>query len=113
MKKILLTIITISLLVQVSAFEFCEDGTVGETNLRLISIDDMLKDNSKEWTWSTSEKIEIEARIENKNDESETYILEAIFIENDEEITVAKDSGDLKEEFTLSAEERKSISLKK
>jgi len=111
MVKILLTILTVFLLAQVSAFEFCENGQVGESDLRLISIDDMLKDNSKEWTWSTSEKIEIEARVENKNDESETYVLEAIFIDNDEEITIVKDSDDLKKEFSLSADERKSVSL--
>jgi len=111
MVKIFLTILAISLLAQASAFEFCEDGQVGESNLRLISIDDMLKDNSKEWVWSTSEKIEIEARIENKNDESETYVLEAIFMDNDNEITIAKDSDDLKKEFSLSADERKSVSL--
>ncbi|MCD4771624.1 hypothetical protein K8R30_04400 [archaeon] len=111
MIKTFSTILAIFFLAQTSAFEFCENGQVGESNLRLISIDDMLKDNSKEWTWSTSEKIEIEARVENKNDESETYILEAIFMDGDDEIIIAKDSDDLKKEFSLSANERKSVSL--
>jgi len=72
----------------------------------------MLKDNSEEWSWSTSEKIEIEARVENRNDESATYILEAIFIDSDDdEIEIATESNDLKKEFLLSAHERTSISL--
>jgi LPXTG-motif cell wall-anchored protein len=111
MKKVMLTILTISLLMQVSAFEFCDEGIVGENDLRLISIDDMLKDNSKEWVWSTSEKVEIEARIENRNDDDATYILEAIFKDGDETIKVAEDSDDLKKDFSLSGNERKSVSL--
>ncbi|MBT6690657.1 putative S-layer protein [archaeon] len=111
MRKILLTILTVSLLMQVSAFEFCDDGTVGENNLRLISVDDMLKDNSKEWIWSTSEKIEIEARIENREDDGATYVIEAIFKDGDDTIKIAEDSEDLKKDFSLSANERKSVSL--
>jgi hypothetical protein len=110
-KNVILTLTIFFLAVQVSAFEFCDDGTVGESNLRLISADDMLKENSKEWTWQTLQEIEIEARVENRNDEDGTYIIEAIFKDGDDTIKIAEDSDDLKEEFSLSANERDSISL--
>ena len=106
---LILTIILFSS--QALAFEFCDDGTTGKNNIRLISVDDMLKENSKEWTWQSSQKIEIETRVENKKDESETYIIEAIFKNTDETIKIAKESDNLKKEFSLSGNERKSISL--
>jgi hypothetical protein len=111
MKNVILTLTILFFASQISAFEFCDDGTVGENNLRLISLDDMLKENSKEWTWQALQKIEIEARVENRNDEGETYIIEAIFKDGDNTVKIAEDSDDLKKEFSLSANERDSISL--
>jgi hypothetical protein len=110
-KSLILTLTLLFLASHVSAFEFCEDGIVGENKLRLISVDDMLKGNSKEWTWQSSQQIEIEARVENRNDESGTYILQAIFKDGDTTIHLAERSSDLEKEFSLSADERKSISL--
>lgn len=107
--SLLLTIIILS--GQALAFEFCDEGTVGENDIRLISVNDMLKENQKEWIWEPSQKIEIESRVENKGDKEETFILEAIFKDKDETIKIAKDSDDLKKEFSLSAGERKSVSL--
>ncbi|HDL02385.1 MAG TPA: hypothetical protein ENH20_00960, partial [Candidatus Pacearchaeota archaeon] len=82
MKKVIL-FLTLLLITQASAFEFCDEGIQGESNLRLISVDDMLKDNSKEWTWESLAEIEIEARVENNEDEDTTYILEATFRDSD------------------------------
>lgn len=110
-KNLILTLAIIFLSTQVLAFEFCEDGARGETSFRLISIDDMLRENSKEWTWQIFQKIEIEVRVENKNSEDATYVLEAIFKDGDKTIKISDNSNDLKEEFSLSTNERKSISL--
>ena len=110
MKKVIL-FLTLLLITQASAFEFCDEGIQGESNLRLISVDDMLKDNSKEWTWESLAEIEIEARVENNEDEDTTYILEATFRDSDGKIEIVDDSNNLKEEFSLSAGERKSVSL--
>ncbi len=110
-KNMILVLIIIFMTSQISAFEFCQNGITGENKLRLISINDMLKDNPQEWKWQPLQKIELETRVENKNDESGTYILEAIFKDANKTIKIAKDSRDLKEEFSLSAYERKSISL--
>jgi hypothetical protein len=96
---------------QASAFEFCEDGNQGGKYLRLISVDDMLKENPKEWKWESSQKIEIEARVENRGSVTGTYILEATFRDNEGEIKIIENEDDLKESFSLSAGERKSISL--
>ncbi len=95
----------------VLAFEFCDDGTQGENDIRLISINDMLKENSKEWTWEPMQEIEIETRVENKNDEDGTYIIEVIFKKGESTARIAEDSDDLEKEFSLSGKERKSISL--
>lgn len=111
MKTVTLLLAAIFLLAQASAFEFCDDGTVGENDIRLISIDDMLKENTKEWTWESLQQIEIETRVENRNDEDATYIIEAIFKDGENTIRIAQDSDDLEKEFDLSANERKSISL--
>lgn len=110
-RNVILTLTIILMAGQISAFEFCQNGTMGEGNIRLISLNDMLKENPIEWEWQPSQKIEIEARVENKNDEDATYILEAIFKDGDKTIKTAKDSDDLKQEFSLSANERKSVSL--
>ncbi len=75
MKRGMLTIfllLLIATLAQATAFEFCDDGIVGEDKLRIISVDDMLKDNAREWKWQESQNIEIEVRVENKADESKT-----------------------------------------
>lgn len=110
-KNIILTLAIILLSNQALAFEFCDDGTAGEDSIRLVSVNDMLKENSKEWIWQPFQKIEIETRIENKNDESGTYIIEIIFKDGDETIRIAEESNDLKKEISLSANERKSVSL--
>jgi len=110
-KNVILLLVIIILINQVSSFEFCQDGEQGENEIRLISVNDMLKENSKEWKWETSQKIEIETRVENKNDDEATYIIEAIFKDKEKTIKIAKDSDDLKKEFSLSSNQRKSISL--
>lgn len=107
----MLTLAIILLSTQALAFEFCDDGTAGENNIRLISVNDMLKENSKEWIWQSYQKIELEARVENKNDEEGTYILEAVFKDEEKTVRIATDSSDLEKEFSLSGNERKSISL--
>jgi len=111
MKKSLILFLTILLVTQASAFEFCQDGEAGKSDLRIISVNDMLKDNSKEWIWESLNKIEIEVRVENKEDSQGTYILEATFRDGDNKIKIAKNSEDLEQEFTLSSNERESISL--
>ena len=93
------------------AFEFCEEGITGEDKIRLIAVDDMLKGNTKEWTWENSEEIELEMRVENKEDKSGTFVIEAVFIEDDDDEIVAEDEDNLKIEFELSGEERKSVSM--
>ena len=110
-KNVILTLAILLLAGQISAFEFCDDGTAGEDNLRLISVDDMLKENSKEWAWQALQKIEIEARVENRNDENGKYIVEAIFKDGDTTVRIAEDSDDLEKEISLSANERASVSL--
>ena len=114
MKKRTVTLFSLLLLasiLQVSAYEFCDDGIVGEKELRIISVDDMLKDNGAEWIWQNTDTVEVEIRVENKEDESKNYKLELVFVKDDDEEDVAKDEDDLIKEFTLSGEERKSISM--
>lgn len=110
-KEVILILTAILLTSQTLAFEFCDEGVTGENNLRLISINDMLKENTKEWIWESLQKIELEARVENKNEESGDYILEAIFKDGDDTVKIAEDSDDLEKKFSLSPGERKSISL--
>ncbi|MCK4996897.1 hypothetical protein KAS08_01210 [Candidatus Pacearchaeota archaeon] len=94
----------------VFAYEFCEDGVVGSKNLRLISVDDMLNQNSIEWTWEPEETVEIEARVENKDSSSNNYVLEVIFVNEDgNTVDLAKDDDDLEVDFSLSSGERESI----
>ena len=114
MKRGMLTIfllLLIATLAQATAFEFCDDGIVGEDKLRIISVDDMEKQNPTEWTWQNSEEIEIEVRVQNKNDNQKDYKIELIFVQNDEEIKIAEDKENLKKEITLDANERKSFSF--
>ena len=95
----------------IGAYEFCDDGVVGENDLRIISVDDMLKDNSKEWVWETGDDIELEIRIENKDDESGDYRIELVFVQDDDEEDLAENENDLEVDVHLSANERKSVSV--
>lgn len=110
-KSVMFFVFIIGIISFTSAFEFCEDGTQGENELRLISVDDMLKDNSKEWVWQTFQNVEIEARVENKGDESADYILEAVFVDGEDVVGIVENEDNLREEFSLASGERKSISL--
>lgn len=103
------TLLILATAMQVSAYEFCEDGEVGEDNLRIISIDDMLADNSQEWQWKANQEIELEIRVENREDENNDYIVEIVFVEDGDEVEITSDS--LIEEFSLDSEERKSVSI--
>ncbi|MBR9701646.1 hypothetical protein GOV13_01865 [Candidatus Pacearchaeota archaeon] len=114
MKKsagLILIVLVIAMAAQISAFEFCDDGVVREKDLRLISVDDMLEENTKEWIWQTEQNIELELRVENREDESRDYVVEAVLVENDNDVDTAQNDDNLKEEFSLSADERKTISL--
>ncbi len=111
MKKSLILFLSILLIGQAFAYTFCDEGQTGKSELRLISIDDMLKSNSKEWIWEPGTEVELEIRVENKEDESNDYKLEIIFIEDESKENIAEDNDDLEKEFTLSANERKTISL--
>ena len=110
-KHILLSLTIILLSSHALAFEFCDDGTVGENNIRLISIDDMLKENTKEWTWSSLQKVEIETRVENRNDEDATYVIEAIFKDGEDTERRAENGEDREKEFSIDSQERKSVSV--
>lgn len=110
-KNVILTLVIILLTSQALAFEFCTDRQQNENNIRLISVDDMLKENAKLWTWQPLQKIELEIRVENKNNYEATYVLEVVFKDGEKTIEIAKDSDDLKKEFSLDANERKSVSL--
>lgn len=99
------------LISQVNAFEFCDNGINGENKLRIISVDDMEKQNPTEWTWQNSEEIEIEVRVQNKDDDRKDYKIELVFVKNDEEVKIVEDEENLKKEFELDADERKSISF--
>jgi len=112
MKKcVLLFLLLIASVTQATAFEFCDDGTTGEDNLRIISVDDMLKNNNNEWEWEAPQEIELEIRIQNKEDETKEYTLEAIFIENDDEAEIVENDDDLETTFQLNGNSRESISL--
>jgi len=113
MKKVTLLISILFLLTvsQANAFEFCKDGIVGEDNLRIISVDDMLKENAKEWKWENTQNIEIEIRVENKEDQAKDYVIEAVFLENEHKTKIVEDKDNLETEINLEAKERKSISL--
>ena len=108
---VLTVFVIVMIAVQVSAFEFCDDGVVGEKDLRLISVDDMLKENVKEWIWEPNQNIEIEIRVENREDESRDYVVEAVLVENDNDVDTAMNNDNLKEEFSLGGNERKTISI--
>lgn len=110
-KSLIFSLVCIFLLTQINAYDFCKDGQIGENHLRLISVDDMLKENTKEWQWHNSEQIEIELRVENKDDSTKDYIVELAFVDDDEEIELVEDDDDLEKSFQLSSGERKSIAL--
>jgi len=110
-KGVLLILLLIVTAAQVSAYEFCDNGIVGEDNLRIISVDDMMKDNNQEWRWEALQNIELEIRVENREDEAQDYTVEAIFIENDNKENIVEDSDNLETDITLSSNERQSISL--
>ncbi|NPE26576.1 DUF1616 domain-containing protein [Methanococcoides sp. SA1] len=111
MKKNVILLLSILLVSQACAYTFCDEGENGKSDLRLISIDDMLKTSNKEWAWEPGTEVELEIRVENKEDESNEYELEIIFMENDNKENIAEDNDDLEKEFSLSANERKTISL--
>lgn len=112
-KELVICALFLILIIQISAYEFCDEGVVGEKDLRIISVDDMLIGNSYEWNWKNSDDIELEIRVQNRKDSSEEYEIELIFIEEgDDDVKIVKDSNDLKKEFSLGANERKSVSFK-
>jgi len=99
------------LISQVNAFKFCDNGENGENKLRIISVDDMEKQNPLEWSWQNSEEIEIEVRVQNKEESRKDYKIELIFIQNDEEKRIVEDKENLKKEIELDEDERKSVSF--
>ena len=108
----LLLIFTLLILIsKVNAFEFCDDGENGENKLRIISVDDMEKQNPLEWSWQNSEEIEIEVRVQNRDKERKDYKIELIFIQNDKEKRIVEDKEDLRKEIELDENERKSVSF--
>lgn len=107
---LIFSLIILTIVSQVQAYEFCDEGTQGKTNLRIISVDDMLESNSREWYWEAEQDIELEIRVENKEDSTNDYKAEIIFLDEEEDsIRVAEDNDDLEKEFSLSSDERKSI----
>jgi len=84
------------LISQVNAFKFCDNGENGENKLRIISVDDMEKQNPLEWSWQNSEEIEIEVRVQNKEESRKEYKIELIFIQNDEEKRIVEYKENLK-----------------
>lgn len=110
-KGVLLVLLLIMVAAQVSAYEFCDNGITGEDNLRIISVDDMLKDNNREWKWEALQNIELEIRVENREDAAKDYVIEVIFVENDNKVNIVENKDNLEEEISLSGNERKSISL--
>jgi hypothetical protein len=111
MKKSTILLLSILLASQTLAFEFCDEGETDTSSLRVISIDDMMLENSKEWEWEPGMKVELEARIENRDDESENFVLEIVFVENEDDEDITTKDDDLKQEFTLSANERKTLTI--
>lgn len=108
---VILSIMILFFANQVLSYEFCENG-IKDDDLRIISVDDMLKENTKEWSWEPNSKIELEIRVENKKDSEERYKIEIVALDSDDdEIDLAENSDDMEIEFTLSAKERKSISI--
>jgi len=110
-KSAILTLALLFLASPTLAFEFCSDGEQSEDELRIISVDDMLKENSREWVWQAAQKIELEIRVENKDYDSGDYIIEAVFKDGDKTEKIVTDSDELEKEFSLSKNQRESVSL--
>jgi hypothetical protein len=111
MQKHIFLIFAILLITQTSAYEFCINGEKDTSALRIISIDDMLQTNLKEWTWGPGETIELEARVENRDESSNNFILEITFVQNNSRNNITIDKEKIEYEFTLSGKERKTIPI--
>ena len=93
----------------VFAYDFCDDGIAGSDDLRIISVDDMLLQNSQEWIWASSDKVELEVRVQNREEEGGDYVVEIVFVDKDgDEVEIVEDEDDLIEDVSLSSGERKS-----
>jgi hypothetical protein len=96
---------------QVSAFEFCDEGIQGEEELRIISVDDMIKEDGIEWAWQTLGEVELEVRVQNRGEERSNYEIELVFVQDGQEEEIVVDDDNLKKEVELDSGERKSVSF--
>lgn len=110
--KMVFLFITFLLASSVLAYDFCEEGTVGEDKIRIVSVADMLSENTLEWVWQAYEEIEIETRVQNRGSSSGNYVLEFVFLQDGKRVEIVKTSDDLKKEFKLSSNERLTIPFK-
>lgn len=108
MKKyiyLILVLISINLCL---ALDICEANS---RDIKIISVNDVLLNNNKEWVWGNNEEVELEVRLWNQNEYSSKYTVELIFTKDEEIINITKRASDLKKEMSLNSNERKTQSF--
>ena len=79
--------------------EFCEDGNVNASSIRISSVDDKEKDNENAWQWKPRQNIEVDVKAKNQLDEDESFVVElgiwdseqSEFVEIDGDDTITQD----------------------
>jgi hypothetical protein len=111
MKKVALLLVLMLIPFAASAYEFCSSGEDG-IGLEIISVEDTLKDNSDAWIWDWNDDVEIDIEVKNNLNQEGDFTVELIFIDNnDNEVYVAVDNGDLERSLTLGSDENETISF--
>jgi hypothetical protein len=111
MKKIVWVMVLLLIPFVTSAYDFCEDGEAG-SGINIISVEDALKDNSDEWIWDWGDDVQIDVEIENNLGNEADFVAELIFLDNDEdEVYIAVNNGDLERTITLEDNETEIVSF--
>ncbi len=76
--------------------EFCEEGNINASKIRISDIDDVLSED--EWEWKPRDKIEIDVDVENKLDDDEDFVVAFGIYDTQDEEFVELDNDDFLDE---------------
>jgi uncharacterized membrane protein len=95
--------------IDIVVIEVC-DERINESKLEITSITDKNLDNSVDWEWKPQDDIKLEINVENKDYDEESYILELILVNADDEQEYPTETR-IKKEITLEEDEEEKVTI--
>jgi hypothetical protein len=97
-------------------FEFCNwngtDGFVSGSDIIIKGFSDERLDNDDEWEWKPLDQVEIEIDVKNQGSDDEDYVIEIVFLDDqDNVIDLAEDDKDLEETISIDEGESETATI--